>query len=330
MSARALSDLADVLQNTPWAFRNRLLNPRFDIWQEGVSFSSPATNTYTADQWVINYDGSSGTFAVTKQAHTLGDAENEPASFLRWDQTVAGSGDTYRTIKQKIEGVRSFAGQKCIVSFLAKADSAQAINLNFAQSFGTGGSPSSDVVGTDVPLTLSTSLTKYTAKFTIPSISGKTIGSNLNDYLAVVFKLPINATFTFEVSDVQCEMGVDSTKFEVRPLSYEIELCQRFFEKSYNVTVDPAAVANEGAHGFRAAFTTSLETIQFKTSKRAAPTMVYYNPATGASGSWRDVSAAADRVATSDTIGLNNVIVSIAATVDTNPHRGHWTANARL
>jgi hypothetical protein len=106
--------------------RNRIINGNFDIWQRGTSFSNPVNNTYTADRWVVVYNGSGATRTITQQAFVVGSTEAAPgaALYLEFDQTVAGSGGTFNVLQQRIEDVRTFGGQTVTVSFYARGASA--------------------------------------------------------------------------------------------------------------------------------------------------------------------------------------------------------------
>jgi len=61
-------------------FRNRIINGNFDIWQRGTSFSVTAANTYTADRWLVFFDGTGATRTISQQSFTPGqiDVPNEP------------------------------------------------------------------------------------------------------------------------------------------------------------------------------------------------------------------------------------------------------------
>lgn len=221
----------DILNSS--TLRNMMLNGCFDVWQRGTSFSAPATNAFTADRWLTKYNGSGSTFTVSKQAFTLGqtDVPNEPASYLRYDVTVAGSSESFRQINNIIESVRSLAGKKVTLSFYAKASSSINLpNVRMQQYFGSGGSPSSDVYttfATSIPI--GTTWAKYQATVTIPSISGKTLGTNSNDYLSVDVGMPTNSAFQLDIAQFQLEPGDVATAFELRSTNHEIMHCQRYY-----------------------------------------------------------------------------------------------------
>lgn len=221
----------DIINASP--NRNAVLNGDFDIWQRGASFSNPATNAFTADRWMTKYNGSGSAFTVSRQAFTLGqtDVPNEPESYLRYDVTTAGSSGTFRQVNNIIESVRLFAGKKVTLSFYAKAASAITLaNVRFQEYFGSGGSPSSSVYTTfATSVLITTAWQKFSYTIDVPSISGKTLGSNSNDYSAVVIGMPVNSTFTLDIAQFQLEAGEVATTFEAKSVNHELMHCQRYY-----------------------------------------------------------------------------------------------------
>lgn len=219
------------------SFRNKIINGNFDYWQRGTTFSNPSSFSYTADRWQVAYDGTGATRTIDRQSFTLGqtDVPNEPTYFLRHNQSVAGSGGTYNAFGQLIESVRTLAGQTATLTFWAKASASITLpSILQQQAFGTGGSPSTAVAGTIASnVSVGTSWTKYTYSFSVPSISGKTLGTNNNDSFGFYIFLPINNTFTFDIAQVQLEAGSVATPFEMRPLGTELALCQRYYQTGY-------------------------------------------------------------------------------------------------
>jgi hypothetical protein len=258
---------ADYLSASNYGVKNKIINGNFDVWQRGTSFSVTASGTYTADRYVAYYDGTGATRTLSRQAFTVGqtDVPYEPRYFLRYAQTVAGSGGTANHFAHRIEGARTFAGQTITLSFYAKFASTTSINVNAYQVFGTGGSPSGSVQLNFVTgLSVGTSWTKYTYTAMIPSIAGKTFGSNENDSLDIYFILPINTTFTFDLAQIQLEAGSIATPFEQRPYGMELSLCQRYYYTSSKFSLQSGASAPGSGY----------QTYQFiPLSMRAAPTL---------------------------------------------------------
>jgi len=255
-------------------FRNRIINGNFDIWQRGTSFSVTTSNTYTADRWAILFDGTGATRTISRQGFALGQTAvpNEPEYFVRFDQSVAGSGSTSNRIDQRIEDVRTFAGQQITISFWAKAAASTTMpSVVLQQYFGTGGSPSAGVPTTaGSSLALTTSWQKFCYSVSLPSISGKTLGTDGIDSLVVLFNMPLNATFTIDIAQVQIEPGPVATPFEQRPIGTELALCQRYF---WNHT--PSAISHT-SHDYAG---TGVEyiNIPFGLTMRATPTIAYNN-----------------------------------------------------
>jgi hypothetical protein len=224
-------------------FRNAIINGNFDIWQRGTSFTA---SNYGVDRWRNNIGGSS-TCTMSRQAFTLGqtDVPGEPTYFCRMAVTSVANSASFITLQQRIEGVRTFAGQTVTVSFWAKADASKPIAVELGQNFGTGGSPSSGVtsIGT-TKVTLSTSWQKVTVTANVPSISGKTLGTNTDDFLQINIWFDAGSDYnartdslgqrsgTFDIAQVQIEPGTVATPFERRPIGQELALCQRYYARS--------------------------------------------------------------------------------------------------
>lgn len=281
------------------SFRNKVINGNFDYWQRGTSNTSVASNQYLADRWVHLRVGS--TANVSRQAFTLGqtDVPNEPTYFHRTAVTsVAGAGNTVN-FAQRIESVRTLAGQTATLSFWAKADASKNIAVDFVQFFGTGGSPSSAISAIGVTTcALTTSWKKFTITVNVPSISGKTLGTDNNDTLWFRVWFDAGSNFnsftnslgqqsgTFDIAQVQLEAGSVATPFEVRPPGVELALCQRYY---YGTT------AQFNFSGYSASSISAYHTFSLPVSMRVLPTF---------SISWASLSnasAASSRMADSKT-----------------------------
>ena len=219
--------------------RNAIINGNFDIWQRGTSFTG---SVYGADRWIHGRFGT--THTATQQPFTVGQTAvpNEPTYFCRTVVSTVAGASNFSTLVQKIEDVRTFAGQQITVSFWAKADATKSISVELNQYFGTGGSPSAEVnaIGT-TKVSIGTTFQKVTVTATVPSISGKTIGTNNDNSFYLQIWFDAGSTYnartdtlgqqsgTFEIAQVQIERGPVATPFERRPIGTELALCQRYF-----------------------------------------------------------------------------------------------------
>lgn len=221
-------------------FRNKIINGNFDVWQRATSQTS---NGYGSDdRWLNGNIGSTKTHS--RQNFVLGQTEvpGNPQFYSRTVVTSVAGAANYVQKAQRIEYVKTLSGKTATLSFWAKADAAKNIAVHLRQGFGTGGSPSATVdgIGTQLIL-LSTSWAKYTITFNVPSISGKTLGSDSNDSLAVVLWFDAGSNYaiasaslgqqsgTFDIAQVQLEEGSVATAFEDRPVEVELSLCHRYF-----------------------------------------------------------------------------------------------------
>ena len=324
-------------------FRNRIINGDFDFWQRGTSFT---WNEYCADRWLHIRIGT--THTVTRQPFTLGQTAvpGEPTYFCSTVvSSVAGAGNNAQLV-QFIEDVRTFAGQQVTVSFWAKVDATKNIAVDFFQNFGTGGSPSAAVSGIGAAkISIGTSWQKVTVTASVPSISGKTLGTDSNSSLNVNIFFDAGSDFnartdnlghqsgTFDIAQVQIEPGPVATPFEQRPIGTELALCQRYFEKSHNIDVVPGT--NVGLSGSIEDFTIANQSgparVRCAVSKRRSPTVNVYD-ATGNVGFITTFTPGQNNFQTASAVDNHGMSGFKVFMSQTNLVRVafHWTADAEL
>jgi hypothetical protein len=291
-------NLADVGRIEGLSLDNAIINGNFDIWQRGTSFTgvSPAL-TYSADRWSSARNGTGATVNVSRVDFALGqtDVPNNPSHYINYEVTTAGSGETYHFLGQRIESVKTFAGETVTVSFYAKASSAVSLSVGLTQHFGTGGSPSVQVVTMIDSYNLTTSFQKFTATVTVPSISGKTLGTDGNDRLLLFFDMPRDTTFDLDIAQVKLEPGSVATPFRPRPIAEELALCQRYYQVAISTLGFVAASAGEQQQHNGTMFT----------QMRATPTLTVLSV---------EISVNATRILVADgPNGWRHVISAIAA-----------------
>lgn len=245
--------------------RNLIHNGMFNIWQRG---GGPWTiGGYTADRWTqyISVDTCSTAiynFNDTDRAQ-IGD---EVALYMLGLTFTGTTGSTSQTtLLQRIENVRSFSGKTLTLSFWARNVSGSAkIGVAWSQNFGTGGSPSANITNNfGVTPTLTASFARYTLTTTLPSISGKTLGSNGNSSLDIQIHLscatsnPNNTVAggigtqsgSINLWGVQLEIGSVATQLEKISIDDELRHCQRFYQTGY--FSNTGYISNTGiTHGY--------------------------------------------------------------------------------
>lgn len=261
--------------------RNLLHNGRFDVRQRGNGPWTAVGGTFGADRWYHGSAHSTGSFSDSFTAFSdasrviIGD---EQADRFLVSAVTGGSGaGDYDLLGQSIEGVRRLAGKTVTVSFWALATvGTPKVCLELTQQFGTGGSPSATTTGIGMTaFTLSTTWTRYTATIAIPSVSGKTLGTNGDDLTGVNLWMSAGATSntaragsigvqaaTWEFWGVQLELGYAPTPLEIRPQSVELALCQRFYQ-----------VGQIAQSAYAVAATPAYASQSFPVQMRAAPAM---------------------------------------------------------
>ncbi len=275
-------DVADTQDNLGGAVapfvagKNKIINGDFSNWQRGTTFTpSAGAVIYTADRFFIVLPAAS---TISRQTFTPGTAPVAGYEGQFYMNTViTANAQNYET-GQKIENARTFAGQTVTFSFWARSTvGAQTMNILLQQNFGTGGSPSASVDGTLVSsstgsaqYTPTGTWTRYYFTYSLPSVSGKTFGTNNDSYLLVrPFQYTATTTNTsIDIWGVQLESGSVATPFTTASGSIggELALCQRYY---YRMTA-AAAVAY-------AASTTIVDTIFATPTMRQGVTSIDFS-----------------------------------------------------
>lgn len=222
------SAIAPRAATVPISSPNYIINGGFDIWQRGTSFSSATLFQYSSDRWFANSFATS-VATVTRQSFTPGECPggNETEFFLRFARTgTTPSGTSY--LQHRIEDVRKGAGKTVTLSFYARAVTAGTINVNYNQNFGSGGS--STVYGAGQNFAVTTAWTRFQVSWTLPAISGKTVGSS--SYLELLFSIPqAFGLNTLDIWGVQLEDGAAATDFRrnAPSIAGELAACQRYY-----------------------------------------------------------------------------------------------------
>ncbi|WEL95537.1 tail fiber protein [Xanthomonas phage vB_XooS_NR08] len=259
--------------------RNKLLNAGFTRTSRGPggTFSNFTTEFYSVDQWVISgvsMSGSWGRNQLNGASNTLAEGRN----YFAVNITSAN----LASVGQKIESVHTLAGGKATLSvWLRSTVAGKRLGFRIYQSFGTGGSPSAalSTIITPTPLTLSTTWQKYTITFDVPSVSGKTLGTNNNDYLYAVFDITNTNSYggvlsgqtgQIEFAFPQLEKGSVATEFEFRAPGVEKALCE-WYLKAGVIALRGNGTGGAGAGTFIAHEMRAAPTVTF------ANTIYYYN-----------------------------------------------------
>ena len=318
--------------------KNRLINGNFDIWQRGTSgqvgnASGPPQAVYGPDRWIV-YMPTNSSATWDRIAFELGGGFDEGRYALRVTRSGTSAG---LNISQKIEGVESCAGKAVTISFYMRSSVNHKCGVILRHNFGAGGSDGGAGVGEQINVT--TEFKKFVVNLAVPSIKGKQKGS-AGDYLELVFGSTGEGSYNVDLARVQLEQGFVSTEFELRPLGAELELCQRYFEKTFSQGVAPkdgvdvnGALISVVYAGQGGSSSQPVSHWAFKVEKRTVPSVRLYRAmGGGADGQWRSGSdVVSSQNARSLIVGtrqasVDNSDVGIAA----QTYYIHATADAEL
>ena len=341
--------------------RNKIINGAMEIAQRGTSFT---VNTgfganYTLDRY--------SRIAVTSAVVTITQASDGPASdptlpySLRCtvataDPTVTAS--ELWTLLQKIEGysARDLIGKTFTLSFWVRSAKVGTHCVTFYNN----DYPSADryyVAEYNISAAntweykeitiLNGLITDGTWNWT--NGSGLTVGWTLycgttrqgapgswQSGWALATSSQVNVLDTigniFAITGVQVEVGNTATPFEHRPFGVEMDMCQRYYEKSFPYATAPAQ--NVGAT-LGATYATGQvlnqafsSAVNFAVSKRAAPTITTYAP-DAATANW-STNATTPTASTTNIGDSAFAVIGNTAVTAGNGYSIHWQAVAEL
>ena len=344
--------VADLFSN-----KNAIINGDFNIWQRGSSFISVADQQYTADRWIYAKSGA--------MVHDISRITDVPTvaqagrafnySLLIDCQTIDSSisATKYCVIEQRIEGYNflPIAQKPLTLSFWVKATKIgihcayiknSGADRTYVAEFTVNASDTWEFKTINFPATPSAGTWNYVNGIGLSIGFTLACGSNLqttagawqnNGAIGSANQTNAcdNVANNFRLCGVQLESGSVATDFENRSLNREIALCQRYYEKSYDLATAPGSITSAGCHCYTNQNTQGNRTTSyFKVAKRATPAITSYSVTTGTAGKMRVASNATDTNCTVGDIGECAFTNAPSATTTLSELYYHWTANAEL
>jgi hypothetical protein len=255
------------------AGKNFIINGAFNVWQRGttLTYTNGALN-YLPDRFFSWVSGTQNV-TISQQTFTPGTAPvagYEGQYFMR-NTVTSVSGQSIQAVGQRIEDVRTLAGQTATFSFWAKADASRTYTTRFIQNFGSGGSGEVSISGGSHSVT--TAWQRFTVTVSIASVSGKTIGTS--SYLQPLLDGPANTANVLDTWGWQLEAGSVATAFQTATgtIQGELAACQRYFQ-----------LITGGGEAFGGFYLTTAATLNtsFPVQMRVAPTPTYNTTFTNA------------------------------------------------
>jgi hypothetical protein len=286
-------------------YSNILINGGFEIWQRGTSFSLSTAGTFTADR--LFYEGMSGSSAcvISRESTTIHDGTYA----AKIDITNIGTA-TSLGIVQKVENYLDYAGKTVTFSQWVKTSlSGIRIGINDG-SITQSSAHAGDGNWQQLTVTKTISATPaflYFYNYYSPSAP------------------PLGIVYIDSAMAVVNSIYVD---YFPRPFGEDLALCQRYYEKSYDISTVPATstTTNRISLPFNVSGSNVVGWIPYHVTKRVAPTVIFYT-FTGTAGSW-DMSGGITTV-TNGNNSTNGCLVVDGISTDTFGE-GHFTADAEL
>jgi hypothetical protein len=249
--AQDIRALGDAVDTAVWnvgfgqAGKNKVINSDLSVNQRSFS-STTSSGVFTFDRWQTR--AIDGTSTFTAQTFTPGAAPvagYEGKNFIQIATTGQTATNAWTTFMQQIENVRTFAGQTITLSFWAKsATGTPSVAAYLQQNFGTGGSPSASVDLAGQKVAITSSWARYSLTYSMPSLSGKTIGTNEDSKVTLWLQTSAGTdrnagsaslgiqTATISIWGVQLEAGAKMTPFQTASggsPQAELAMCQRYY-----------------------------------------------------------------------------------------------------
>lgn len=278
-------------------YRDYAINGSFDIWQGAKTQTSSGYGS--DDMWRNENNGS--TKLHSRMSFLLGetfpDGKKTPRYYSRTVVShIANSGNFVRK-EYRIKGVENLSGEVVTISFRAKANAGQTISVETIQNFGTGGTPSAPVEGINVrKIALNSTFARYSITAKIPSVFGKTLGTDGKDYIGFCFWFDAGSNFnartsslgnqsgTFDIAEVSIKVGGVAPHVK-RSQQEELELCLPYYCKSYDTETVPGSITAVGAYSFEERAQIDIHFgVDFPINMVGVPIVTIYSPKDGATG----------------------------------------------
>lgn len=322
-----------------------IINGNFDIWQRGTSFAvSGGSYQYTADRWKATLGTGTG---WTISRNTVSNLTNKYS--LKAQRDAAATTTTNFVLQNVFESRDSLAyrDEKLTLLFKIKKGanfSPTSISVGVISGTGTDQTdPNTFTGGTNVISTSIAAADISTSETLVRITSAAVVPSNCNQLAIQIVAVGVGtagADDSFEISTVYVKRGVCASVPLSRPIELEMQLCERYFEKSFDESVAPAQAAGfVGSHTMPqiagASASQNWVGVRFRVKKRTTPTITFYNPVS-ANAQIRNASVNVDSTGAlpdGGSIGQSGFGIggtSGAGSAAGNTNFVHWSASAEI
>ena len=289
-----------------FGFKNRIINGdmRIDQRNAGASVTITTDEQFITDRW--HFAPSANSKLTAQQSTTAPTGFNNSLLLTSSAATSVAAGDYY-FLQHKIEGFNfadcgwgSASAQTITLSFWCRSsitgtyggalvNSAQNRSYPFTYTISTANTfeyktvtIAGDTSGTWIGATNGTGV-RLRLGFGIGSTYSGTSGAwAASNYMSVTSATNWISTSgaTFYITGVQLEKGSQATPFDTRDYGRELIMCQRYYQKSYDIETAAGTATRTGFINWNWGSMTSYATayIVLPVRMRASPTVTNYNP----------------------------------------------------
>ncbi len=207
---------------------NFVRNWTFASWSNTTSYTGIKTKTFPAvltdfvtDDWAYQQDDATQTINISRGTFNLGEesVDDNPPYYLIYENANHGSAiGTVNRFMQTFDNVQTLSNNEVAISIDLKLFSGFAagdMTVSLIQYFGTGGSPSISVETPVVTITADDfeigEFKNFEGTVTLPTVNGKTAGSNGDSKLILCINMPLNITTKIGIGPIRLESGESVT-----------------------------------------------------------------------------------------------------------------------
>ena len=297
--------------SVPNAFRNIIINGDMSVAQRGTSFTSVTANTYTLDRWLTS--GTGYTLTITQDTDVP-----TGQGFATSNKLQVTSANTSPSAGQSLQYQTRFEGQM-LQYLKFGTSSAESLTMSFwVKSNLTGvyctefqNDDNDKTRGANFTISSANTWEKKTITISGDTASGFTNDNNRSMRLSFGLMSGSNTTGTnasianwvtrssnitsifpnlgvnfcsstsnyINIAGVQLEAGTTASDFEFLPVDVNLQRCQRYFQKSYDLGTAPGTATDVGVYwtGSTADASGNASFLpSYKTALRTSPTLTGY------------------------------------------------------
>jgi hypothetical protein len=323
------------------SFKNYLINSNFDFWQRNTTGTiANAASTYAApDRWYVR--NALGTNGVITQSRVSGVTEGTKYGCSVQISTAptaaqANGTELYQTVENidALDFINKYASFGCYLKALGNVNQ---IGLSFV--YAASEIKPTTVLGSEALITVNNT------SFVNGQVIAQAVGTLPGSAGVIGIRIRITGVSSGNLYDLNNGFIVEKTILNtgtiVAPFvkaganaQDELAMCQRFYEKSYDLLTAPGTPSSTVGQSIvyqTVTGTPQFVNVKYSVFKRTGSTVILYSPVTGSSGNFRNYTTSADVVASAQSSGQNGFNIAPTPSVTGPAQIGfYWATDAEI